>query len=301
MKPLLTPEETAEIKTLADRAKTKNAPPAELGRYNYLLHGEFARTMQLLAKPDGTLTDSEIKLLRREALVKGQRWYALVNNDDGNWKAFDAEWLEKAKSGWPTNKDLLNAYLTKTRKASEEDQQMIITDEEVAHLSMLVAKSEESEEALIAMIGFHEYLEQEKVKRIKSKEAAVAPELEELQNRVLALRADNKNDEANKLIDDIRKTFPFASKSQRADFGFWCIGLRLKDSNKAQGAYLEALQKAYDARKNLLEAEKKRASVTASMRPKKRTWVDSFEDYLLKKTSEFIHRHDKRDNKQNPK
>ena len=109
MKSILTPEEVAAIKTIAVHVKAKTATCEDLGRYWNLQHEEFARTMRLLAKPDGTLTDSGVKLLRRQALVLGCQWYSLVKTDEGNWSAFDAEWLEKAKSGWPTRGDLADA------------------------------------------------------------------------------------------------------------------------------------------------------------------------------------------------
>ena len=258
MKSILTPEEVAAIKTIAVRVKAKTATREDLGRYWNLQHEEFARTMRLLAKPDGTLTDSEIELLRRQAIVRGCLWYSLVNTDEGNWKAFDTEWLEKAKSGWPTRGDLADAYGNKVLQAVEQNK-LKMTDAEVEQLANLVANSEKSEESLIALIGCFEYVKQESAKRIKEKEASTSPALEAIKSKITALIADKKNTEAGALVEETKKSFPFASDSQRAGFLIWFTGVYLERSNKAQKAYLEALQKTYAGMKKIRESKEKDA------------------------------------------
>ena len=245
MKSILTPEEAQTKETIAARKQAKTATREELGRYWQLVHEEFARTMRLLAKPDGTLTDSEIELLRQQAIVKGCLWYSLVNTDEGNWKAFDTEWLEKAKSGWPTRIDLANAYGDKALQAAEK-KELEITDAEAEQLANLIATAEKSEESLIALIGCFEYLRQESAKRIKGKENSVAPDLEAIKNEITSLMANNQPDAVRNLVNKTKKTFPFQSDDQRSRFLVWFAGVFMDKANNAGMEYLDSMNKAIE-------------------------------------------------------
>ena len=250
MKSILSPEEAQTKETIAARKQAKTATREELGQYWHLVHEEFARTMRLLAKPDGILTDSEIELLRRQAIVKGCLWYSLVNTDEGNWKAFDTEWLEKAKSGWPTRIDLANAYGDKALQAVDQNK-LKITDAEVEQLANLVANSEKSEESLIALIGFFEYLRQESDKRIKKKEDSVSPELEAIKNEITSLMANNQPDAVRNLVNKTKKTFPFQSDDQRGGFLVWFASVYMDKANKVGTDYLESLNEAIESLKKI--------------------------------------------------
>lgn len=91
------------------------------------------------------------------------------------------------------------------------------------------------------------------------KETSTSPALEAIKSKITALIADKKTTEAGALVEETKKSFPFASESQRGGFLIWFASVYLDKANKAQEAYLEALQKTYDGMKKIRESKEKDA------------------------------------------
>jgi len=206
---VLTPEESKELDALHPLVLELNATSEQLGKYWFLRHEQFARAMRLLASsdPTATLPSDERKNLKRWALVQGFHWYSLAEHKDGNLTAFEADWIAKAKGGWPTNHDLTKSCAKRAESLHEH-----ISDEQAERLASLLLKANKTDESVMAFVGYYECLKQEVEKKKKLRKDSLTPALNDFRSQTAAIKKRLETCLAEKKFDEVKRLFEEAAQ-----------------------------------------------------------------------------------------